>query len=287
LVRRRPPKADPQQTIIFGYGNIGRKGRTMGVFFIELLLIVILSAVLWNRGREGIDTLLIALGAKNRRSEDVSDPPVPVPPELKFTVESLGKLGFQRLGEVQVALPRNRTSFSRLFVSKDRKIFADLNESRIVLFTSVFKDDAVAETGWPVGENFSRPDFLSRTVTTGLEDACRYQKERIAELAKTHGPARKIKSVADYQAWEALYRRRFVARKMRRHAILAFLELFLLGFNISALLAALVYWLGSDMSTIDPLIFITTVLVGVLAPAAILAFLIPFLGDWGSRRSAE
>lgn len=258
----------------------------MGIFFIELLIIVVLSVVLWNRGREGVETLRIALGARSRRSEDVSDPPVPVPPELKFTVESLLKLGFRRLGEVQVALPGNRTSFSRLLVSKDQKIFADLSESRIILYASVFKDDAVAETGWPVGENFSTGDFESRTVTTDLEQAYRRQKERTAELAKAHGPARRIKTVADYQAWEALYRRRYVGRKMRRHSLLALLELLLLGYGISVLLGALVYWLGTDMSTIDPLIFITTVLVGALTPAAILAFLIPFVGDWGSRRNA-
>jgi hypothetical protein len=259
----------------------------MGIYFFELLVIVILLIVLWNRGRGGIDTLLIRFGAAKRRSMDVSGQEIPVPPELKYTIEALAKLGFKRLGEVQVELPGKRTSFSRLFVSKDQKVFVDLAESRILLFTSVFKDDAVVETGFPVGENISGKNFQSHTVTTGMEPALRHQRAQLEAFGKTHGPVRKIKTIPDYQVWEAMYRRRYITRKMLRHTILGFFQLSLLGYGISALLAAVVYWLGSDKATVDPLIFITTVLVGALTPAAILAFLSPFFGDWGSRRNAR
>ncbi len=156
----------------------------MGFFFIELILLTILYLVLYFRGRSGFETLMISIGAGKRRSEDISDPALPVAPELKYSIDALTKLGFSRLGEVQVKIPGGRTAGSRIFISKNKKVFAELTEGRIVLFASVFPDDAVVETGFPVGENIHSADFRSHTVTTDMEQAYTASTEADRSLPK-------------------------------------------------------------------------------------------------------
>jgi hypothetical protein len=259
----------------------------MGFFFMELIILVILYLILYNRGRAGFLTLLISFGAGKRRSEDISGEELPVPPELKHAVETLSKLGFSRLGEVRVKIPGGQSAGSRIFISKDKRVFAEVTESRIVLFTTVFTDDGVVETGFPVGENFNTRKFQSHTVTADIEQAYNHHLQQIKGFRKPHGVPRKISTMPDYLAWDAMYREKHVARKMRRHTWLGFLQTAALGFGIAALLAAVVYWLGSEKSTIEPMLFIALVLVAVLLPVAIAAFFLPFIGDWGSRRSSR
>ncbi|MGB7537684.1 MAG: hypothetical protein WBM17_04025 [Anaerolineales bacterium] len=259
----------------------------MGFFFIELILLTILYLILYNRGKAGFVTLLISFGAGKRRSENVSNEDLPVAPELKHAVDSLSKLGFSRLGEVRVKIPGGQSAGSRLFISKDKRVFAELTESRILLFTTVFPDDGVVETGFPVGENFNTRNFQSHTVTTDIEQAYNHQLQQIKAFRKPHGVPRKITTMPEYLAWDAMYRKKHVARKMRRHTWFGFLQTAALGFGIAALLTAIVYWLGSEKSTIEPMLFIALVLVAVLLPVAIVAFFLPFIGDWGSRRSSR
>lgn len=259
----------------------------MGFFFIELILLTILYLILYNRGKSGFETLLISFGAGKRRSEDISAQELPVPPELKYAIETLAKLGFSRLGEVQVKIPGGRTAGSRLFMSKNKKVFAELTESRIVLFNSVFPDDAVVETGFPVGENFNSRNFQSHTITTDIEQAYKHQLKLIEAFQKTHGTPRKIQTMQAYLDWEAMYRKKHVGRKMRRHTVLGYLQAAGLVFGILAFLTAVVYWLGSEKTTIEPMLFIALVLVGVLLPVAVVSFFLPFIGDWGSRRGTK
>ncbi len=90
-----------------------------------------------------------------------------------------------------------------------------------------------------------------------------------------------------YLDWEAMYRKKHVGRKMRRHTWLGYLQAAAFVFGVLAFLAAIVYWLGSDLSTIEPMLFIALVLVGVLLPVALVAFFLPYIGDWGSRRGQK
>jgi hypothetical protein len=259
----------------------------MGFFFIELILLTILYLILYNRGKAGFVTLLISFGAGKRRSEDISGQELPVPPELKHAVDALDKLGFSRLGEVQVKIPGGRSAESRIFISKDKRVFAELTESRIVLFTTVFPDDGVVETGVPVGENFTTRNFRSHTITTDIEQAYNHQLQQIKGFRKPHGVPRKITTMPDYLAWDGMYRKKHVSRKMRRHTWLGFLQTAALGYGIIATLTAVIYWLGSEKSTIEPMLFIALVLIAALTPVAIAAFFLPFIGDWGSRRGTR
>jgi hypothetical protein len=259
----------------------------MGFFFIELILLTILYLILYNRGKSGFETLQISFGAGKRRSEDVSARELPVPPESKYAIDALSKMGFSRLGEVQVKIPGGRTAGSRIFVSKNKKVFAELTESRIVLFNSVFPDDAVMETGFPVGENFNSKNFRSHTVTADIGQAYKHQLAQVEAFQKAHGTPRKIQTMKAYLDWETMYRKKHVGRKMRRHTLLGYLQAAGLVFGVLAFLAAVIYWLGSDMSTIEPMLFIALVLAGVLLPVAVVSFFLPFIGDWGSRRNSR
>jgi hypothetical protein len=259
----------------------------MGYFFIGLILLTVLYLILWNRGKDGFVTLRVSFGAKKRRSKDVSDQEYPIPPELSHAIGVLTKLKFKPLGGVQVPIPGGRIAGSRIFLSAKKTVFAELTDSNIVLFISVFPDDAVVETGFPVGERITTRDFRSHTITSGLEQAHQHHLGQIEAFGKTHGAPRKIKTMEEYLEWEAMYRRRHVGRKMRRHTVLGFLQVLMLAYGISALLTAIIYWLGSDMSTIEPMLFIMTILVLVLIPAAIIAFFLPYIGDRGSRRETK
>jgi hypothetical protein len=257
----------------------------MGFFFIGLLIISICFVVLSNRGRAGWETIRISTGAKKRRSTDISGEAAALPPELKFPVETLTQLGFSRLGELQVAVPGGGAVRSRIYISVEKRIIAELAETgNLAVFYSVFPDNAVVETGHPIGENFDARDFRSHTVVGGLEQAYRHQVEQVEDFASGHGAPRVVATMAEYLDLEAMYRGRHVARKMRRHTRLALLEVAALAFGVLALLAAIVYWLGTDKSTVDPMIIITFLLTAVLAPVALAAFFIPFIGDWGDRR---
>jgi hypothetical protein len=259
----------------------------MGFFFGELILLVILFLILYNRGRDGIQTLRISFGAGKRRSADVSGEDHPVPPELAHSLGVLGELGFLRLGEVQVMLPGGQIALSRIHVSADRTIFAELTEGRIVLLTSVFADDAVVETGFPVGESFDGKKFRSHTVTSDLQAAHAHHRSLLESFRKDHGGPRRMETLRDYLDYEAMYRTEHVARKMRRHTGLGILQAAALLFGILASLAAIVYWMGSDKSTIEPMLFIALWLIAVLTPAAVIAFFLPYIGDRGSRRGSR
>jgi hypothetical protein len=256
-------------------------------FFIELLILIGLFLILWNRGRVGWTILLISLGARKRRSEDVSDKkPAPMP-ELEPTIAALSALGFTRLGEVQVKIPGGQTAGSRVFISSDKTVFAELTETQVVVFTTVFTDDAVLETGFPVGETIETRNFRSHTVTTGLEKAYQYHRRQIETFGKAHGVARPVGTMQDYLAWDAMYRRRYVSRKMQRHTWLGLLEVWAFTCGLLALLMAVVYWLGTDLSTIDPMITIALYLIIILIPIAIADFAIPYIGYWGDRRGKK
>lgn len=259
----------------------------MGFFFGELIILVILYLILYNRGKDGIQTLRISFGAGKRRSTDVSGEPHPVPPELTHVLGELGELGFTRLGEVQVMLPGGQTALSRIHVSADRTILAELTEGRIVLFTSVFADDAVVETGFPAGESFDGQAFRSHTVVSDLQKAHAHHRSLIDSFRKEHAGPRRIENLRDYLDYEVMYRKRHVARKMGRHTRLGFLQAAALVFGILASLAAVVYWMGSDKSTIEPMLFITLILIAVLTPAAVIVFFLPYIADRGSRRASR
>lgn len=256
-------------------------------FFIELLFLVVLFLVLWNRGKAGWITLMISFGAGKRRSEDVSERKSLIPPELSPMVETLSRIGFTRLGEVQVKIPGRQTMGSRILISTDKTVFAELTETQIVVFTTVFADDAVVETGFPVGERIQTRNFRSHTITTDLEAAYRHQLQQVEVFSKTHGVPRRIETMQDYLAWDAMYRKHYVSRKMRRHTWLALLQVWTLVCGILALLLAIFYWLGTDMSTIEPLIVIPIYLIIVLIPVTIVSFVLPYIGYYGDRRGSK
>jgi hypothetical protein len=258
-------------------------------FFIEILILIGWLWCVWIPGRAGIVSLLISSGAKKRRPVYISDPPQPVPAEYQAAVDELTNLGFSRLGETLVKIPSIRPTISRIFISADKLVFAELTEIKIKnsIFTTVYSDDAVVETGFPFGENIETAFFRSHTITTDLEKAYRHQVQQLDSFGKIHGAPRKIETMQDYLACDAMYRTQHASRKFRRITRLSILQILALVYGAAVLLAAIGLWWVSDKTTITPLVYKMLVLLAALAPAALVSPMLLMLSSWGSRRETK
>src|SRR4030042_621562 len=177
----------------------------MVIFFIEILILIGWLWCLWIPGKAGIISLLISSGAGKRRPMDISDSPQPLPVEYQTTVDALSNLGFSRLGETLVKIAGVQTVKSRIYISADNLVFAELTEVKMIIwiFTTVYSDDAAVETGFPCGENIETAGFRSHTITTDLEKAYRHQVQQLEAFGRIHGAPRKIGTMQDYLAWDA------------------------------------------------------------------------------------
>lgn len=261
----------------------------MVIFFIEILILIGWLWCLWIPGRAGIISLLISSGAGKRRPVDISDRPEPLPAFYQPTVDALSKLGFSRLGEALVKIPGVQTVKSRIYVSADNRIIAELTEIKMIIwiFTAMYSDDAAVETGFPCGENIETADFRSHTITADLEKAYRNQVQQMNDFGRIHGAPRKIETMQDYLAWEAVYRTRHLSRKFRRITRLSLLQILVLVYGAAVLLAATGWWWVSDKTAVTPLIYGMFALLTALAPAAFLSPFLLYLSSWGSRRESK
>jgi hypothetical protein len=152
-------------------------------------------------------------------------------------VGGLMRLGFRRLGEVQLDLPGLRLVESVqtgvradkgpgmtrhtifLFVDGAGTILAETGyidgSPVLVSFSTTFSDETVVETMYPLGESIDDPDFHCGTVSSSLETAYDEQRLHIARWTMRHGSPRAVGAVADYLRDEANYRARFARRKLR------------------------------------------------------------------------
>jgi hypothetical protein len=261
----------------------------MGIIPVQLLFIIFFLLVLFGRGRIGISTLIISLGAKNRRAVDISDPPAPLPAEYQPAVHALSKLGFRRLGETSVTVSGVQAVKSRVFVSADNVVLAELTEIKMPIWTltTAYPDDAAVETGFPCGENIETADFRSHTITADLGKAYRHQVQQLEAFGKTHGAPRRIETMQDYLSWDALYRERYVLRKMRRFLWISLADLFFLAYAIAVSAAAAVFWWASDKSTAAPLMKGLFVFLDALIPAVAAAAAVALIDYWGGRRESK
>lgn len=220
---------------------------------------------------------------------DISDPPQPLPAEYQPAVDALSKLGFSRLGETRVKITGVQTVKSRIFISADKLVFAELTEIKIQnwIFTTVYSDDAVLETGFPCGEKIETAFFRSHTITTDLEKAYRHQVQQLDSFGRIHGAPRKIETMQDYLSWDAMYRKRYFSRKMRRFMWFAFFDILAVVYGVAALTAATGFLWVSDKSTAIPSINGMFVLLFAVIPAALAAAILPLIDYWSSRRETK
>jgi hypothetical protein len=185
---------------------------TLWVLAIACLVVLLFS------GATGAVSIYVYLTVRNRRSEDASveqiEPLAPAQP----LVAALTGLGFRRLGEARtrLALPGG-TGIAWVLVDPEGTTQAEVVASPPLLaLTSVYADEAVVETGYPLGEQIDTPSFRSHTVAGSVEAAYRHHLEQAADFGAAHGAPQRIASMAGYFRWDRSYRLHHAQRKMRR-----------------------------------------------------------------------
>jgi hypothetical protein len=258
------------------------------LLFIIIILIAI-YVVLLAQGKIGIDILLISFGAKKRRPVNISHLQIPPSAKLQATITTLTNLGFYRLGEIRLRIVGVGSFESWIFISSDNLTHTGLTEAmaNLVVFETVYKDHAVVETGFPMGENIERPNFRSHTITVGIEDAYTHHVQQITEFIKAHGIPRRIENMNDYLYWDASYRKLYVRRKFSRDTWFALMMVLASGYGLITTLLMAGFWLQWDNLTITRLHSHLVLLAKMVAPAAIVAQLIPFIALWSSRRESK
>lgn len=181
-------------------------------------VLVICVVALLFAGLTGAVALLIYLTVRNRRPEDVSaeqiEPPAPAQP----LVDALVELGFRRLGESRTRLPLpGVTGTTWILVDGAGTTQAEIvAHPPMLALTSVYSDEAVVETGYPLGERIDTPRFRAHVVGSGVAEAYQHHLAQAADFGATHGAPQPIASMADYAQWDRSYRLNHAQRKMRR-----------------------------------------------------------------------
>jgi hypothetical protein len=250
--------------------------------FLLLCMYIVLGATTLTN----ILSLWNILGVKNRRGQDISHLNLPPIPELAPIVGTLEKIGFQRLGEFEVVMPLNQVGREWIFTSADYLTCAEAvsTNNGMILFTSTYRDGAVLETGYPMGENISTPDFQSHTITSGIQQAYDYHRAQLPVLGIMHGAPLRIENMDVYMSQDGEYRRRHAPLKFRRFL---WIELCKAACEVYALLvslAAAFYILGREISDTALQQTLTILLIALLPAVLVGAFLLPEIAVWGSKR---
>lgn len=165
----------------------------------------------------------------NNRSVDVSRENQPLPSEALSLVDTLSRLGFQRLGEMHTPLPnKSEQAISWVFTNADNTIQVELvsfNQAPMVQFTTVFADDAVIEIIYPRGTTLVSPNYRSLIVRTTLEEAYQRHLAECETFNVEHGGRRRMATLRDVLAWEPTYRELYVKKRLRGSTILGFITL--------------------------------------------------------------
>ncbi|MBN1284913.1 MAG: hypothetical protein JXB47_05925 [Anaerolineae bacterium] len=188
-----------------------------------LVLPIAITSFVFLLGLPGlINSLRVYLGAPKRRERDVSYDQHPLSAAAQAIVDQLTPLGFTRLGETATDLPGHPGQITWYFMSADGTITTEVvslamlgKERGIVQFTTVFSDESVLETSYPIGDNLDYPDFYSRKNDESVAAAYEMHRRTAGELQIKHGAPRTVKSMTELLSWAALHRERHVRRKLR------------------------------------------------------------------------
>jgi hypothetical protein len=161
-----------------------------------------------------INTVML-LFARYRRPVDVSQQLLPPPPAAQKNIETLGALGFRRLGEAQVKHPFRPPITVWVFVQLERRIPAEV-AGRRVEFATYFQEKTLLVTDFPNGEHIEIPSYQSHTIVTSLAKAYEYHVQQIAKFSRTYGSFHPIHSMTDYLRWEQVGRANYGMRKLMR-----------------------------------------------------------------------
>lgn len=187
--------------------------------------------------------------ASQRQPIDISHQNRELPPEVFATHQQLMAFGFQRLGETEIEMVSIREPGTTwLFGNPDFTVVAELAlipSGAAVQFGTIYYDDFVVETSFPIGENIDVPYMHSRRVVTDLESAWQSHQEDVARFNAEHGSPRQMRSISDVLAGEAMYRERHYQQKLRPELFRQFV-LMVYSFNLTVLCIATTFELFSE-----------------------------------------
>lgn len=253
-----------------------------GYLFGILVVLLVFTGVTGGLG------ILIYIGTPKRRPTDASDLSLPLPANVQTSVEKLLTLNFQRLGETYTRMPLAMSPGPTwIFNDETGTIYAEILEINPgAYFTTVFADGAVVETGFPQGEDITRDDFISQTVTTRIEDAYQLHLQNVENFQSIHGAPQVIGNMQDYLHWDSIYRARHAQRKLRRVFSIDLAQVVALLYGIIVSLVMWLLWehhapLPQWLMDWDQGLFI------LLSPAFVISLLSLVIGIIGGRRNRK
>ncbi len=160
-------------------------------------------------------------GAKNRRPQDISAENRQPTPNAARLITELNTMGFTRLGETLTKIPLMGKGVTWLLVSADKTDTAEVIDigkrmPAMAQFSTVFMDEAVLETSYPIGENQDSALHRARYNTTSLAAAYQQHLTERAAMQTEHGSARPISNMPQYQEWDIRYRELHVRKRLGR-----------------------------------------------------------------------
>jgi hypothetical protein len=246
----------------------------MSVQFFGLVVICILVWRLIDIGWRGWMGLRVVLGAKRRKSIDVSAWKLQPPARAGANIAALNALGFTRLGETQVQLPGGKAPTVWVLVDPGCTIQAEVAFG-MVSFTSYFREDILVVTDYPSGEHIEQARYQSHTMTRGIPEAYQHHQRQVEKFRSRYGEAHALQGMADYLRWETVGRTLYGSVKLRR-----FQRIHLVGVGAFAagvlvtLAVSLVFRAIDPPATVAAVIaqqeIIELVIIGLLLPVAIL-----------------
>jgi len=188
-----------------------------------------------------------------RKPVDISHLYTPPSPQVQPIVKALAELGFKRLGETRTQFSFGEPGITWILADPQATVVAQVVEgapSAMLLFDTIYDDEAVVETAYPAGERIKTAAFVSQTVTTSVQDAYEYHLERVAEFCAEHGSSHHIEHMASFFRYSAVYRLRYGRRRLRRFLWEGIVHLAALGYSLVILLAFIALFLTRPSSEI-------------------------------------
>jgi hypothetical protein len=152
--------------------------------------------------------------------KDVSHAKTPFPPETDDTFLTLEAIGFKQLGQIAIHDPTfsPQPKIRWILVNADKTVIAELAVQASITtirFRSVYQDDMLIETCYPIGDHIVRPYHRSRRVLRNLETAWHKHQQAMTELTAVHGSAFQFNSMPDVLDFEVMYRGHHLKRRLR------------------------------------------------------------------------
>lgn len=177
-----------------------------------------------------------------RRIDDATAEAIQPPPPVAEAIRQLGDAGLVRIGESKTHLPAGEAVAWHLR-NPDGTVTADLlayRERCAVGFSTMFEDESVVETSYPIGERFKTPVHVSDFTHEGIQAALDLHARNVKTFAsRRQSPARTATSMQDILLGQRLYRerhfRRHVSRPLRRSVLMTFFLVLTLVVTLVAL----------------------------------------------------